>query len=460
MSMEAVSPWMAKTLKALQTDPEQNGTLAPESQDALLRSLAGQTIQPYRSGWAALPGVGASIVGGLASQRLNANQQERSDADRRVDQAVYAPASASRASNPTPTLARTDPSPAPVAEYKSIDEEERKIYEANPANPKPVAKEAQPSATNDPVKGMTSGRNLQLGQPSLSDRVAGKVEQLRSALALPMSASKRTEILNRIQKLEGLSMQLQQGAEAYARGAPERELNRRLKEVQIARLEKGQRPPTEVIRERHELGKQYGLTGQALQQFTLTGDLPKASGNTKPITSSPTVQKMIGEADSKVEANTSVLSTLDQALQLNDKAWYGPKAAGRAAAGSTANEMLPDVGIGWTEGANETIELDNLITNQALTQLKAIFGGMPTEGERRILLEVQGSVNQSPTVRRRIYEAAKKAATRRLKINQLKAKRLRDGTYFEPGGQPTIPNVAPSSPNTEVTSKDPLGILQ
>ena len=76
--------------------------------------------------------------------------------------------------------------------------------------------------------------------------------------------------------------------------------------------------------------------------------------------------------------------------------------------------------------------------NVARPQLKAIFGGMPTEGERKILLEMQGAASQPPKVRKGIFERAEKAVQARLKFAGEKAKRLREGTYFTGEGLPSI----------------------
>lgn len=136
-----------------------------------------------------------------------------------------------------------------------------------------------------------------------------------------------------------------------------------------------------------------------------------------------TIQKEIFEADESVLAGQSVMQALDRALELNNSAWDGPLAEQRAYGGAL---------FGNQDGVN-TLELKNLITTQALDQLRAIFGGMPTEGERKILLEIQGSVDQPREVRKRIYERAKAAADRRIKSNAQKAQALRSGTYFDEG---------------------------
>ncbi|MGF1948910.1 hypothetical protein ACQUFD_17780, partial [Enterococcus gallinarum] len=58
------------------------------------------------------------------------------------------------------------------------------------------------------------------------------------------------------------------------------------------------------------------------------------------------------------------------------------------------------------QASQDTVELDNLVTSNALTQLKSIFGGNPTEGERKIMLDIQGSSAQPDAVRQRIFDRA------------------------------------------------------
>ncbi|MCJ2068425.1 hypothetical protein MKK75_06310, partial [Methylobacterium sp. J-030] len=63
------------------------------------------------------------------------------------------------------------------------------------------------------------------------------------------------------------------------------------------------------------------------------------------------------------------------------------------------------------EAGQATLELDNLVTTNALTNLKSIFGGNPTEGERKILLDVAGSSNLPHALRVKVYQRAIDAAT-------------------------------------------------
>lgn len=138
---------------------------------------------------------------------------------------------------------------------------------------------------------------------------------------------------------------------------------------------------------------------------------------------SPTIAKEIFEADEGVMAGQNVISALDQAIALNQTAWDGPVA-----------DLGTQVGALFGDASSvDTQQLKNLVTAQALDQLKATFGAMPTEGERKILLEIQGSVNQPREVRDRIFKRAREAAERRIKFNQEKAAGLRSGEYFDPG---------------------------
>jgi hypothetical protein len=134
-------------------------------------------------------------------------------------------------------------------------------------------------------------------------------------------------------------------------------------------------------------------------------------------------KKAILEADEGVQSGESVITSLDKALELNDRAYTGPAAETRGYVGS----------LFGLEDAAATEELKNIVTAQALDSLRATFGSMPTEGERKILLEVQGSVNQSPAVRKKIYERAKAAAQKRLAFNRQRGESLRSGTFYQPG---------------------------
>lgn len=140
-----------------------------------------------------------------------------------------------------------------------------------------------------------------------------------------------------------------------------------------------------------------------------------------------TTRREIVEADDAVSGAQNVISNINRALELNAQSYSGWLARGRA---DVVNNT-----VGSREAANTT-ELDNVVTQQALQGLKATFGGNPTEGERKIMLEVQGSVNQPREVRERILKEAKRLAEVRLAYNRERATAMRGGSYFKQGGQP------------------------
>lgn len=142
-----------------------------------------------------------------------------------------------------------------------------------------------------------------------------------------------------------------------------------------------------------------------------------------------TDKKAILEADEAVMAGENVMGMLDRALELSPKALSGPTAQGRGYVASNLPDwMLP----GDKAAGTATEELQNLVTAQALEQLKAVFGGMPTEGERKILIEIQGSVNKAPAVREEIFRRARGMADKRVKFSRERAAELRGGSFYSP----------------------------
>lgn len=155
-----------------------------------------------------------------------------------------------------------------------------------------------------------------------------------------------------------------------------------------------------------------------------------SQGRVGPMTA--TAQKELIETEEAIQGGQAALSLFAQARELNDKAMGFTGAGAVASAGS----LLP--GFVRPEAVDDTQNLDNILQTAALPQLKAIFGGMPTEGERKILLDVQGSSSKPPKVRKEIFDRAEKAINARLKFGSEKAKRLREGTYFSGDGIPSI----------------------
>lgn len=166
-----------------------------------------------------------------------------------------------------------------------------------------------------------------------------------------------------------------------------------------------------------------------------------SQGRVGPMTA--TAQKELIETEEGIQGGQAALSLFQQARELNDKA-MGFTGAGAV---SSVGSFLPEaVRPGMVDA---TQNLDNILQTAALPQLKAIFGGMPTEGERKILLDVQGSSSKAPSVRKEIFDRAERAINARLKFGSEKVKRLREGTYFSGEGLPSIEHQDPSPPNQD-----------
>ena len=158
----------------------------------------------------------------------------------------------------------------------------------------------------------------------------------------------------------------------------------------------------------------------------------RMTGANRPM--SATAQRELFDADENVLATESGINMLDQAIRLSPVAYEGVGASQRA----TAATMLPDAFE--PKGTKETLEFDLLLKQQALPQLKSIFGSAPTEGERAILLELQGSSSLPRATREAVLKRARQMANQRLQFNKQKAQKLREGSYFTEQPAATLPD--------------------
>lgn len=176
------------------------------------------------------------------------------------------------------------------------------------------------------------------------------------------------------------------------------------------------------------------------QSFILTGKMPREDA--QPLTA--TDKKAILEADEGVLAAKTAVGSLDRATKLSEQAFAGPLASKRGYAASFLGSSS-DIG----KAGMATTQMDNEVTSNALSQLKAIFGGAPTEGERKILLDIQGASSQPHEVRKEIFARARNAAEARLKFNEQRANELRGGQFYKPQGSMTRAPVAQSGGITQ-----------
>jgi hypothetical protein len=174
------------------------------------------------------------------------------------------------------------------------------------------------------------------------------------------------------------------------------------------------------VEQRKAAAASLGLTPEhpAYNSFVLTNKMPREDA--QPLTA--TDKKAILEADEGVMTAKSAIDALSKAKELSPKA-LGFKGAGNVA---SLGALLGN------QASVDTVELDNTVTSNALTQLKSIFGGNPTEGERKIMLDIQGSSSLPDTVRQKIYDRAIGLAQNRLKFNEQRAAEMRGGQFYKP----------------------------
>jgi hypothetical protein len=160
----------------------------------------------------------------------------------------------------------------------------------------------------------------------------------------------------------------------------------------------------------------------------------QGAGGLAPKLSEGERDQIIKDEDTRA-AGDSALSAIREARKLNDQAFSGAGAQTRSWIARNSPVDLGMVNSGLSkEGGKATTQLDNLLTEQALGSMKAIFGGNPTEGERKVLLDLQASSSKSAAERTEILNRAEKLMMARIKMSAGRADAIRGGTYFKPGG--------------------------
>ena len=154
-------------------------------------------------------------------------------------------------------------------------------------------------------------------------------------------------------------------------------------------------------------GQAWGLTGQIPQAQPMSGQ----------------AQTNLFESSEAIEAGRQAIQSLDQALALSNTAFSGIGAAGR---GRAVDQ--------WSPGGRgtDTVQLQNLIQRQVVTQLRAIFGANPSNRENEILQALEGDINVSVDARNRMITAARQAAANRINYHIARAHALRTGEFFQP----------------------------
>ena len=129
------------------------------------------------------------------------------------------------------------------------------------------------------------------------------------------------------------------------------------------------------------------------------------------------------ETEDTLNAAKSAEGALQEALRLN------PNTFSTSLTDMAQRKALEAVGSKDRKLLN-TRDQENLLASQALTQLKSLVGGNPTEGERQIILDLQGvgakSVKERELIIKRALETVRSRQTRAQKrLKQIKSGQLR-----------------------------------
>jgi len=157
-----------------------------------------------------------------------------------------------------------------------------------------------------------------------------------------------------------------------------------------------------------------------------------------------TDKKAILDADEAILTNKTVIGNLEEAKKLSPQTYAGAGSGVRTWIGNNLPDGLVLDALSSPEKAGATANYENLVLGQALNSLKSIFGAAPTEGERKILVDLQASVGKPDNVRQAILDRAIGLANNRLKFNEQRAGELRGGTYYKSQGGQSASSAAPA----------------
>lgn len=191
-------------------------------------------------------------------------------------------------------------------------------------------------------------------------------------------------------------------------------------------VDEGLRPGTAAFKARVAEIAQTGVDAKLAQINATLAGIQLRERESKKLTA--TEVKLKTDTEDTIAAADSALGMISKAYKLNPNTFDASlvdsiQRKALEAAGSKDPKLLA------------TREMENLLGEQAIAKLRAAFGGNPTEGERKILLDLQGigakSVEERAAILRNAYSSLKAKRER-------ESRRLRDinaGIYRATGEQ-------------------------
>ena len=168
---------------------------------------------------------------------------------------------------------------------------------------------------------------------------------------------------------------------------------------------------------------QYGATG---------GQINDTTGEFKPIEAKPqrplsaTEQKMLLNSEDVIASTEDVLRRLNEVMELSPTALEGGLTPLRKQAGQLINSTDP--------AFLAAIQMDTLLSEIALGELKSTFPGAITEGEREFLVKLKGSSSLPRPAREALWKSAMPRLQRIIQRAQQRIERINSGYYSSGGG--------------------------
>jgi hypothetical protein len=163
--------------------------------------------------------------------------------------------------------------------------------------------------------------------------------------------------------------------------------------------------------------------------------------STQPRSLSAAEMTIKSEAEANLQGLRTAEASLREALSLSPRAYEGPFAAQRASVAGATN-VDP-------AGAVATRTLNNIMTEQALSQLRSLFGANSSNTELKVLSDMQASANMSRAEREALLKRAIDSVQNRVRDSERRLGEVIRGDYgrVQPTGSvPPAPSSIPALP--------------
>lgn len=191
-----------------------------------------------------------------------------------------------------------------------------------------------------------------------------------------------------------------------------------------------------IAQAKRDLAKPYGGGDlpASVQTFQYYQSLPddqkrefmKTMGREKDPLQFARTQAEFYDSKDKVNSMDIAVGSLNDALALNESARGGALADTRQLGGRVMGTIF-----GPSDTTVDTTEFENVIKTQVVENLKAAFGGNPTEGERTYLEEVQAGIDKTPAERERLIKRGQKLLEDKKKRELRFQQSVLNGDVFE-----------------------------